>query len=86
MTVIGVCNSAWKEHAWFSKLVEYTKFDAKTVRKSIKRCVEREWLEEYKLQHDTKTWQGRNHRVFSKGYRFTKKFIRAGRKHLSKQE
>jgi len=86
MEVIGITNGAWKEHIWFSKLVSWTKFDAKTVRKSIKRCIEREWLEEYKLVSKSKTWKGDGHQVRWKGYRWTKKFIRAGRKHLSKQE
>jgi len=85
MTVIGVANAKWKEHIWFSKLVQYLQMDAKTVRKSIKRCMDKNWLEEYKLVHNTKTWQGRNHKVFSKGYRFSKKFIKDGKKFLKKK-
>jgi len=84
MMVIGLF-AKWKEYVWFSKLVEYTQFDAKTVRKSIKRCVDRNWLEEYKLTHNTTTWQGRNHMVFHKGYRFTKKFLKGYIKKYPKQ-
>jgi len=85
MEVVGLANGAWKEHVWFSKLVHWTEFDAKTVRKSIKRCMERNWLEEYKLVHNTRTWKGEKHQVRSKGYRFTKKFIRDGKKFLKKK-
>jgi len=74
MLVIGLF-AKWKDHVWFSKLVEYTQYDAKTVRKSIKRCMERSWLVEYKLHRDEGDRLGRTHRVFYKGYRFSKKFL-----------
>ncbi len=75
MLVIGVF-AKWKEHVWFSKLVEYIQMDAKTVRKSIKRCMDKEWLEEYELCRYDGDRLGRNHKIFYKGYRLSKKFLK----------